>query len=391
MDRLVFSNSRNTIEFACVRNFVYASIFLFFSYFYYRCIGASDLQLHIQFAKEIGQGRLVVPHFLYHLVILSISCISHLSLYDSSCLTLACCIVLSTIITERIVRHFLKDRYSDYFLLFVSVSLTIVSAIYFPFINKLPYLGVWGPNPWHNPTFIAAKPFVLLIFYLYALEITKGTYFEKRFSLLRISILLMICALIKPNFILAFIPASIVFCFCLPGRKISMLLKNSLSLLPVIAVLILQFLLTYNHNVSDPSSLQFCFFDAWQHHSKSVPIAILQAIAFPLAILAIQFPRFSKDKALFFSWVLFVISLLIFGLFCESGHRKYHANFAWTYIFCLNILFVYSAIVFLRWVSETEKKNRLFRLKLFFCNMVFLLHFFSGIYYLVHLTSGKHF
>jgi hypothetical protein len=89
--------------------------------------------------------------------------------------------------------------------------------------------------------------------------------------------------------------------------------------------------------------------------------------------------------------LLFVISLLLFGLFCETGYRKYHANFSWSYMFCLSILFLCSTIVFLRWTSDIPKNVRAFRLKFFFCSMAFLFHLFSGIFYLIHLTSGKHF
>ena len=391
MKKMDITDNRNTIEFACTRNFIYVSIFLFFSCFYYKFITHSDLRLHVQFIEELGHGRLALPHFLYHLVVFCVSTVSHLSFYDASCLTLASCIVFSTILIERILRHFLKDRYSDYFLLFVSVALMLVSAIYFPLVNKHPYLGIFSPNPWHNPTFIAAKPFVLLIFYLYILEIANETFFEKHSSIILISISLVICALIKPNFILAFVPSSIVFCFFLPGRKTAMLVRTGLLLLPVLAVLVFQFLFTYYHDASGSSSIQFCFFDVWQYHSESIPLAILQALAFPLAVLAVQFRRITTDRTLLFSWLLLGIGLLIFALLCETGHRKNHGNFGWTYISCLNILFVYSAIVFLRWASDKPKNVRWFQLKFSFCSLIFLLHLFSGIYYLATIACGIHY
>lgn len=393
----VVIDHRSTKKFNFVRYFVYLLIFsltLFFYYKFYNNLdskpGISDVHAHIGFIRQLAQGNIVLPHFLYHLVVFCISKVSHLSFRVSSCLTLAFGVMFSTIMIERILRHFLKGRYSDYFLLFVSVSLTIVATIYLPFINKLPYLGTWGINPWHNPTYIAAKPFVLLVFYLYILEITKGTFFEKRFSLVRISISLVICTLIKPNFILALAPALIVFCFFLPGKKISMLLKTMLFLLPVLAVMVFQFIFTYYRDMSDPSSIQLCFFDVWRYYSKSVPMALLQAIAFPLAVLAVQLRRLSKDKILLFCWLLFIIGFLFFGFLCESWPRKYHANFVWGYMYCLHILFVYSTVSFLRWMSDTPNNIRAFQLKFHFCNLIFLFHLLSGIYYIRYLMAGHH-
>lgn len=105
-------DSRGTIEFACVRNFVYIFIFLFFSYFYINCLTISDLQIHIKYIQQFDRGVPALPHFLFHIVVYGISKVSHQSFMYISCLTLASCIMFSTILTERILRHFLKGRYS---------------------------------------------------------------------------------------------------------------------------------------------------------------------------------------------------------------------------------------------------------------------------------------
>ena len=379
---------RSTIGLSCARSFVYLFIFVLSFYLYTNYHPEGDLYGHIQIVEQLDQGHFVAPHFLYHLTVYGISKVLSISFFSASCLTTALFVVFSMIVIENMLQSFLRDGYTDYFLLFLSLALIFVSAIYFPLINKFPYKGVWSPNPWHNPTFIAAKPFVLLIFYLYALEITKETYFEKRFSLTRISVLLVICALIKPSFILAFIPTSIVFLIFLPGRRFSMLIKTVQLLLPVLAVLVFQFLFTYYHDAAGSSSVRLCFFDIWKVHAQSVSIAVLQGTLLPLVALMVMFPHSSKDKALFLSWILFVAGFLIFGLLYETGPRKNHGNFGWTYMACLNILFIYSTIAFLQWVSEVHKKTRTFQIRIFICVSVFLLHLVSGIYYIGYLLSG---
>jgi hypothetical protein len=373
---------------AFARCFVYPFIFVLPLCLYINYPPNGDLYAHVQIVEQLDEGHLISPHFLYHLAVYGISKISHISFFHGSCLVMATCVAITMVLVEKILCFFLKDRYSDYFLLFVSLALMLVSSIYFPWKNVFPYKGIWSPNPWHNPTFIAARPFVLLIFYWYSSEIANETYFEKRFSLMRISILLVACALIKPNFVLAFIPGSMVFCAFFSNRKITMLINTGILLLPVLGILMFQFLFTYCSNISGDSSIQFCFFDVWHVHAQSVPLAIIQGAAFPMLISAMMFSSLRKDKLLVFSWILFIIGLLIFGLLCETGYRRNHGNFGWTYMFCLNILFLYSTIAFLRWIADIHKKTRAFKIVLYICFLVFLLHLFSGIYYVKYLLSG---
>jgi hypothetical protein len=344
--------------------------------------------VHTRIIEQLDKGSLLVSHFLFHLIVYGISKFSHISFFNSACLVMALSVVFSMILIEMILRSVLTGRYSDYFVLFVAMSLMFVSSIYFPWKNIFPYKGIWSPNPWHNPTFIVARPFALLIFHWYSLEMIKETYFKKRFSVMRIAILLAICALIKPNFILAFIPASLFFCLFFLNRKKTMLLKTGLLLLPTLGVLAFQFLFTYFSDIQGDSAVRFCFFDIWYIYAQSAPLAILQGTAFPLTILSILFYYMRNDKSFSFNWILFIIGFLISGILCETGHREGHANFIWTYMFCLNILFIYSTIAFLRWVVDVQENTRLFQLKIFFCISTFLLHFFSGIYYVGYLISG---
>jgi hypothetical protein len=379
-----------SIEFAWLRNVVYLCVFFLSLYYYINCPPKSDLFQHLQFVELLDQGKLVVPHFLFHVIVFALSKITSISFHYVACLVLSLSIVASLAIIERIVRAFLAQHYSDFFLLFISVSLIFVSAVFLPLINPYPYKGVWSPNPWHNPTYIMVKPFVLLSFFWYILEVDKEQPFQKRFSLIRISLLLGISCFIKPNFVLAFFPMSVIYCF-FSGRAKLMLFKTALLLLPILPILIFQYLFTYYNDVAGDSSIRLCVFDVWRHHARSVPIAIVQSIAFPLVVLIIRFRQLLKEKAFFISWLLFILGLFIFGFLNETGGRKSHANFCWTYMFCLNVLFIYSTVVFLQWSSRISMTNRLSRLQLSFCSIIFLLHLFSGLYYIGYLISGHHF
>lgn len=384
--KFLICNSVTKITF--LRGFAYSCIFLLSLYLYVNTSESSDLRLHLRIIEKLDQGQLVVPHFLYHLTVCALSRTTHLSFFYSSCLVTAFFIMISLITIEHILRHHIGSKYSDRFLLFTSLALMFVSAIYFPLINKYPYKGVWSPNPWHNPTFIIARPFALLSFYWYVLEIINKTYFEKRFSIMRIAFVLVICALIKPNFILAFIPTSVIICFFFTNRKLLLLGKTVLLLLPVLGILLLQFLFTYCSDAKGDSSLRFCFFDVWQYHAQSVPFALLQGTAFPLIFLIMSSSYINRDKTLFLSWMLFIFGLLIFGFLTETGHRSNHGNFSWTYMCGLNILFIYSAVGLLQWISDVPSKNKAARIKILSCISMFSFHLLSGIYYFGYLLSG---
>lgn len=382
------TNSRSNIEFMSVRYAAYLFVFFLSLYLFINFGEGSDLRVHTRIVGQIDEGRIVVPHFLYHLAVYGISKISHISFFYVSCLVMATCIAATMLLIEKTLCVFLKDRYSDYFLLYISLALMLVSAIYFPLVNPYPYLGVWGPNPWHNPTFITARPFVLLSFWWYLQEIVNGTNFTKRFSLIRIAISLVLCTLIKPNFVLAFIPASFIFCGLYSDRKMQMWFKTGLLLLPVIGVLLFQYLFAYYYNLSGSSSVQFCFFDVWQRYAPSVPLAILQGTAFPLIVSAVFFSSLRKEKMLVFSWLLLVIGLAISVFLCETGGRAAHANFIWTYMFCLNILFICSTISLLRWISDAPKQTLPSSTGQSLCILFFLLHLYSGLYYVSYLIDG---
>jgi hypothetical protein len=358
--KIDITESNNTIKYIHARNIIYLFLFLFFLIVYLHWPKNDDLYRHSLIVADLKPNRLLVPHFLYHLVVLAISRISGLSFIHASCFVAASCVTVSTFLIEQILRHFLKGKYSDLFLLFISLALMSVSSIYLPLFIKDPYLGVWSPNPWHSPTYLAAKPFVLLSFYLYILEIAKVACFDKRFSLMRISILLVICTLINPNFIIAFIPASMIFCLLQHRRKPLVLIKTGQLLSPVLMVLFFQYLYTYYYGTRGSSSIQFCFFDIWKFYSRSVPLAILQATAFSLSVLIVMRHRLSSDNIILFSWMLFIISFLMFGLLSETGGRRTDANFAWTYMYGLNILFISSTISFWDWIADMPKQNRVF-------------------------------
>ena len=121
---------------------------------------------------------------------------------------------------------------------------------------------------------------------------------------------------------------------------------------------------------------------------NSLPTAILQAAAFPLVTLAIGFSQALKDKGLLFAWILFAIGLVIAGMLCETGPRRTHVNFIWTYMFCLNILFLYCTMTFLRRMAEYSQYSRTLKLKLIFGTIVFLAHLYSGMYYFEFLLQG---
>jgi len=378
----------SSVEFLSVRYFAYLAIFFLSLYLSINASDGSDLAIHTQIIEQLGQGRIAVPHFLFHVTVFGLSTVSQMSYFNMACLVMAVCVLVSMAVIERIVRSVLHGRYSDYFLLFVTMALMLVSAVYFPLVNKFPYLGVWSPNPWHNPTYIAARPFVLLATYWYLREVTGGTYFKKHFAAVRISVLLVVIALIKPNFILAFLPAAAIWCFFSPN-KLEMLLKTGLMALPVAVVMILQYVFTYTGSADNTSSVQLCFFDVWQIYARSVPLAILQGMAFSTVVLVSLLFYIPRDRAFAFSWILFLFAFLISGLLCETGHRAGHANFIWTYMFALNILFIYSTIAFLRWASETQKVTPSSQIRVSVCISVFLLHLFSGIYYVGYLVSGR--
>jgi hypothetical protein len=277
-----------------------------------------------------------------------------------------------------------------------SILLFLISMIVFDFRVYVPhYLGNWSPNPIHNPTYIFARPFAILLFFTVCSLISKLLkQAPTNEYLIYVPLLSILTMWAKPSFMLSFLPAVLLYLFILILKKkitFRRAFKNSLLLL--VGLIPLYFINSkiYNSSLTD-DKVVISYAESWYHHSKSIGISIILAGAFPIYIYVLSLYKQLKNKNQIFqhrhvlAGLNYVFGIFVYLFLFEEGSRSYHANFSWTYMFSLFFLFFSSVDLF--WFSKQYKLSNILSV---IGVTLFLLHLVSGIYYFALVFFGYNF
>ncbi|MBQ8041508.1 MAG: hypothetical protein IJ274_16855 [Lachnospiraceae bacterium] len=87
---------------------------------------------------------------------------------------------------------------------------------------------------------------------------------------------------------------------------------------------------------------------AWSYHCDNIPLAIFLGMAFPLAVLVLNFKELKKDGVFRLAWQIMAVSLFEMLFLYEKGFRVGHLNFSWGYMHGLFFAFVAAAFLLFR-------------------------------------------
>lgn len=273
----------------------------------------------------------------------------------------------------------------------------LVSMIWLPGDNnsyglEYRYLGVFTPNPWHNQTYLASRPFAIIAFIIFTKIIG---YYEERVDIkdyLIFSIALLVATMTKPSFTLVFGSVTLLFLIVrLVMHRFKTLEKTimlGLCFLPTVAGLIIQYMSTFSDNASEAEEgIGFSFLTVWSLFSSNVPLSLLLALAFPIVVLVFNLKDFVRNRAYRFAWEFLLAGTLEFMFLTEEGIRLGHANFSWGYMYGLFFIFVMS--IWLLFKNTIDRKNNVIALVLEWGTL--LMHFIAGNIYFVYLLNGGDF
>jgi hypothetical protein len=236
----------------------------------------------------------------------------------------------------RLVFSWAKDELNikDKFIFFGALALVFMSPVYIPRIDGgLWYMGKFTSTIWHNSTLIAVFPLCLLL--------TRNTLFwlenPRTKTFLFILFLGLLILLVKPSFLFCFIPALPIYTL-ITQKKINSKVLQAAGISSILFVLILiEKYLIFNwdpmisilYTSKEQSQVILAPMKVWLFFSDQPVFDFLSS--FPLLILFLSFWRKEAFKSSFFSFslILLVFSLLVYGLFSETGFREYHGNFYW--------------------------------------------------------------
>lgn len=358
--------------------------------------------------QAVGQVLSMFPHFLYHLLVYSVfKLFSPESLYDAALAVSLSAYLLGALATYWLITRFLGvPRTYPNGLIYVGITLALMLLMPIDlFTPDNLFVGYIGVNAYHNPTIVLLKPSAIVLFWC------AGTIFQKRHDPVLSSeqyqsipvwscaLATVICILSKPSYVIALLPGLAI----LAGYWLMRRWPLNWPLL-IWGIVIPAGLILSTQMVAFRSSEGFIFAPfaviySWQRINVDAPNGMvwkfLLSILFPLLIYLLYYKIAIRNVYLNLAWIVFGFGAAYMYLLAEGGERLSHANFTWSTISALYILFIMSAIFLLQRLQETpvtlsRLRGRLpsqfpGRARVFLCGVVFGLHVVSGLYwYYIH-------
>lgn len=341
----------------------------------------SDTPAHLGYLVDYFDGTIYLPHPLWHICVRYMSYIT-LNINMAAILVTAVFIVFWLYVLHSILDYLLCEiKECNLTTIKTIIILSIIFLIgpaYLPFYSDSIYMGTWSPNVWHNVTLLSVKPFALLTVFFTILALQK-----KDILLYFLSTLFLIISMFaKPSFAIVFIPALLIYYLLKKEYAKSTLLFIIAMLIVFLGVAFFQFINTY---VEGQGDIIIDFFGVWSLYSSNIIISILLGLFFPI-IFFIFNPKLSiEDNWISFSWVMTIVAIIVFSTFAESGVRYDDANFVWSYIISMSLLYFFTIIKFVEIINDLSKY------KIIILSSILLYQFTIGILYTVKVLIGHSF
>lgn len=302
----------------------------------------------------------------------------------------------------------------------LAVSLFFISMLFPPKGIYLPgirftYLGVFTANPYHNATYVAARPFAILAFIWYAkllpvYERGVGKRAEGAASetpgisdYILFSVFLLLATLTKPSFTLVLVgTAGLIMLFRLFRSKFRNFvpsLQLGLCFVPTFAALLYQYSGVFVAKEGAEGGIGFTFGEVWGYYCDIIPLAIGLAIGFPLLVLVLNFKELKQNTFYRLSWQLYLVSFAMAFFLYEKGFRKPDFNFSWGYMYGIFFCHLVALTVLLKATFQTvrgktpdrdERKRMIWNRVLLGAQwLAYLWHVMCGLYYFWEIWNGK--
>ncbi len=346
-----------------------------------------DHYAHAKYVLLMNADGLPLPHRLYHYTLALAVALNPVEGWAGArvcvALVLALAVGFRGWLTHRELAPPLGGPAAAALCLLLALAMALPNWWKFPSI----YGGQVNPNVWHNPTAIFAAPLALLTFTEAAL-LFEAPGAERALSL---GVVASLCAMAKPNYLLAFLPC---FGLVLAARAERRRRAGTLAVGRGAAVALLAFgppvvTLAWQcwWSYTGDNRVVFNPLAVWRYWLRRpdldsppevppalVGAAVLVGVAFPCAV-ALCYPReLRRDRRTLFAWCVFAAAVAEFALLAETSViRFYSANFAWGLVPASYILFVESC----RLVGQQPGGYRAG-----LCYAVLTLHAASGTVYL---------
>lgn len=289
-----------------------------------------------------------------------------------------------------------REKYTGFLAVFLSFSMFFTSMLYLPGGLYLPgmghkYLGVFTPNPYHNITYMATRPFATLAFFLYVRILD---YYEERTDIKEFFLFgasLLLTTMTKPSYTIILVSAAgllmVYRLFRGRWKNFKRSLYLGLAFVPTFIDLLYQFggVFGKNSQAGEEGGIGFGLGSVWRMYSGNIPFSVVLALGFPLLVLLFHWKEIKKNTLYRFSWGQLAVSAGEFFLLYEKGYRFADANFSWGYMHGIFFVFVSSLLV----LAEDTIKKRGEKYILCLQWLAFGAHLICGAAYFLYVFRGN--
>ncbi len=282
--------------------------------------------------------------------------------------------------------------FPKYTLMFFSLALNVMMAAHLDYGHTAWYIGYESGNLWHNSTYLVMRFFALITWIWY---VRCNKHYQKKLSFFEggvYAILLAITTLVKPSFIIVFLPtmAILLIIDLLKGASFKRVFFFALTVIPSLFVMIGQQIILFGESTESGIVV-----DPWYTlslHANHPKVTLVLSIAFPLMVLAFSIRRVWTDMWYLGTWIMWGIGFLQILLLTETGTRANDGNFIWGYAIAIFILNIVSMIVFMeQWMKKKTYQGSVLlqRVYFLFAGFLFLYQTICGFRFFLWMLEGK--
>lgn len=366
----------------------------------------SDMLTHMKYAMSFDRVMSLTHNGWHFVCWLFYACLP-ITIEAAAGLSTAAFNTLTAILTIWLIDKYFKDQLPGITIPTVTtVAALLVGPLYLRFYNARYYLGQGSPNIWHNPTTVAARPFMILITVLtvefWACDkeerVSFGKLCMKKTTAYQwiMMLLLLFSTMIKPSYLMVYLPVcgivALVKLFMEKWRNFIPLVLEHLYFIPAMIVFLWQYIKIYllggpSGNVGE-SGIAIAFFKVARLYAPSVTVSLFLKMAFPILVVILWRKVIFKHKLFPLVFAQFLSGLVITWTFTETGKRAKHGNFGWGNMLAASYLWIFCLIFYVReLVKEKDKIKEDTTLKVKYgIPAIFLLwHLLAGISYYISL------
>jgi hypothetical protein len=293
-------------------------------------ISQGDFPNHIRRAVDLTRGIIRVPHLLFHTLVAATI------LVGAQPLVAAIAVTMSLQIAAALCVFWYVQRYgsaSPFLATALAIAILAVGPILPPGSDRdLTPAGYFLPNAIHNPTVIAAKPFVPVLLAIGTW--TVGLTARPALNSTLLALLVVLAAMAKPHYVSCVLAAAVGCAIvrrlsrhAVPWRQLACVL-----VLPSVAILTWTSIGTLE--IARGGSAIIAPLAVLRLSAAVDPLSVVQRIisdiAFPLAVAVLWPGRVVRFAPLVFASVAYTVALGQAFLLAESGPRLVDGNFMWS-------------------------------------------------------------